>query len=97
VVTGKDVEVKSGKDNRRNKVWANPEDIFRVRCFHLAYKLLRDIHDNTVRFITALTQTNDDIIDLSIPRIKAGYDRWYKEFYLVNRKGWRRRHGKESK
>ena len=56
-------------------------DSFKVRCFHVAYRTLRNITNNTARFAEAIALTSDTVLDLAKPEIRAGFHEWYYQFY----------------
>ena len=68
-------------------------DAFKVRCFHVAYRTLHDIRDNSIRFAEAIARTSDIVLDIAKPEVREGFHKWYYGFWA---KKWesRRKNGK---
>lgn len=65
-------------------------DVFRVRCFHVAYMTLHDILDNTTRFAEAVSMTSDIVLDIAKPEIRDSFHKWYYTYYGRRKWGGRR-------
>lgn len=66
-------------------------DIFRVRCFHVAYMTLHDIPDNSARFAEAIAKTSDIALDMAEPKMRESFHEWYYKYYGKGKWGGRRK------
>jgi len=84
-------------DSKRLKV---ATDAFKVRCFHLAYKLLASERMGPdERFVIAVATTSDMQLNFKEEKTWEGFKEWYYTYFITNKagRGVGRKYGKRKK
>jgi len=68
------------------------EDVFKIRCFHLAYRCLGYEYRNriTEKFVIAIATTSDIKLDLKNDEVYKGFEEWYYNYFVYDRRGGKR-------